>query len=1281
MASGRREYELMFMLKAAVDSGFASSFKGAANMTHSLQSEIEKVNSVRSNISSYQKQQDALTRNEAKLQQQKAEYEKLAAEMKATKTPSEELTRKFEKKEAQVAKTTATVERNKNNLNQLESELREAGVDTNNLTAENEQLSRSYEELRTAQQNLGRLNNEIAANKAAIAQTKSELMTTINVIEMAGTAAYNGIIKPTMALEAEMSKVEAISGATAADMIQLQQKAKDLGVSTKFTATEAAEGFEYMAMAGWKTADMLSGIDGILNLAAASGEDLGTTSDIVTDALTAFGLKASDSAHFADILAAASSNANTNVSMMGESFKYAAPLAGALGFSAEDTALAIGLMANSGIKASQAGTSLRKIFANLSSDLGIMQANESIVTVETTNMDGSMRSLKDIVDDLRVAFNGMSDAQKEAIGNDLTDQANALGVELKDENGKLKTQAELYEDVALALDGLTESGQVAEAESIAGKTAMAGLLTLVNASEEDYNKLANAIYNCDGATKQMADTMIDNLQGDFTLAQSALEGLAIATGSALTPTIREATQAITEKIQALAKWVEANPKTVQTIAKLVTTLAALKLGTLGVKLGFQEVKGGVLTAKKVFTELQVASKYLNGSLQTASTTTKALAGAMGFIASPAGIAVAAIGAAAAAGYMIYKQYQKSREEMLNFADGLNKAAEGYKQVADKADATQALISEYRQLEAKTKDVATSAEEAASAKQRMKEIEDQLIEQNPNVLSKYDQENGKISEQIGKLSELTEQERELARIKYEQEATEASKTLPNTEAEIVNLRQKIDGLKEQYHAEHDVELGLTSIMNEWNAFYARDHSEAEKAEKLRELEQAASDLMKTLGKDYDFSGSGMSGIASTLDTISNSTDKTVEKLEKYSGELSTAEQSQRDYYNNCQALIQMDLGGTYQDIADKLSSLKSAQQELNDTGIISDETMSKVQAIAPELQNASDKNAVLQASIGEIEGKLATAETQAIQFGTTLDGTCRASEEELATMQSNFILVSAALNKVQNGVELTSEEIKALEGVIPGIAQAADKPAALKQAFDNLKSSLEYNCTKVSDLQREINSLQDKDIKISVTKVTKEVTEKAGILNKIGGFFAKGTERTPDTFVAGENGAELITGQEGKKVFTAFQTRRIFSNMREIQNQARSVVAASAMLEGRSLRGYATGTARTTEDFIAGENGAELITNTATALRAMDLLSYTFAPRLPSVNAPTVKDTPPSVGSSITFAPGAIQYSPVIQGDDTRDIGKILEKHADVLIDLIMNRLQDMADDERRRQFV
>jgi TP901 family phage tail tape measure protein len=301
--------------------------------------------------------------------------------------------------------------------------------------------------------------------------------------------------------EAAMSQVKAISGATGEDFDKLTEKAKYMGATTKFTATEAAEGFNYMAMAGWKTQDMLEGIEGIMSLAAASGESLGTTSDIVTDALTAFGLKASDSGHFADVLAQASANANTNVGMLGESFKYIAPVAGAMGYKIEDISLALGLMANSSVKGSMAGTALKTALANMAAP--------------TDNMAAAMEK---------------------------------YGISLTDGNGKMKSFKGVMDNLRTGLGGLAEAEQTAAASTIFGKEAMAGMLSIINASEEDYNKLTDAVNNADGASKKMADTMLDNLKGAFTLLQSAADGVKLSLGERLKPYLMDLATWLTEQM-------------------------------------------------------------------------------------------------------------------------------------------------------------------------------------------------------------------------------------------------------------------------------------------------------------------------------------------------------------------------------------------------------------------------------------------------------------------------------------------------------------------------------------------------------------------------------------------------------------------------------------------------------------------------------------------------------------------------------------------------------------
>ena len=261
-----------------------------------------------------------------------------------------------------------------------------------------------------------------------------------------------------------------------------------------------------MAMAGWKTEDMLNGIEGIMNLAAASGEDLATTSDIVTDALTAMGLQASDSGHFADVLAAASSNSNTNVGMMGETFKYVAPVAGALGYNIEDLSQAIGLMANSGIKSTQAGTALRSILTRLAKPPKEAAAAMEKYDISMKNSDGSMKSLMEVMENMRDSLRGLP----------------------KDE-------------------------KAAAAAALGGQEAMSGLLSIVNASDTDFKKLASSIKNADGASEKMANTMNDNLKGSITIAGSALEGFGINVYEKMEKPLKSAVDAGTEDINRLSE--------------------------------------------------------------------------------------------------------------------------------------------------------------------------------------------------------------------------------------------------------------------------------------------------------------------------------------------------------------------------------------------------------------------------------------------------------------------------------------------------------------------------------------------------------------------------------------------------------------------------------------------------------------------------------------------------------------------------------------------------------
>ena len=462
-----------------------------------------------------------------------------------------------------------------------------------------QRLQNEAENSRTALVKLGEAGEMLENAGGKVADVGKTLTTHVTVpIVAAGTAA----VKTAADFDSAMSKVAAVSGATGDELEALRDKAREMGAKTKFSASEAADAMNYMAMAGWKTQDMISGIDGIMNLAAASGEDLATTSDIVTDALTAFGLSAADSGHFADVLAAASSNANTNVSMMCETFKYCAPVAGALGFSCEDTAQAIGLMANSGIKSTQAGTALRTIMNTLAGEVKICGDAIGTVEIATTNADGSMRELNDILADCRTAFSQLSESE----------QANA-------------------------------------AQALVGKNAMSGFLALMNAAPADIEKLSGAISNCDGTSLQMANTMQDNLSGQLTILMSQLQELAISFGEILMPAIRN----VVSKIQELVDKFNALPEsTKETIVKVALVAAAL--GPLLVVLGKTMIGVGKI--------MQLISN-LPAIISGAETAFSAFGGAISGIAGPVLAVVAVIVTLVAAFKHLWDTNEEFRNSM------------------------------------------------------------------------------------------------------------------------------------------------------------------------------------------------------------------------------------------------------------------------------------------------------------------------------------------------------------------------------------------------------------------------------------------------------------------------------------------------------------------------------------------------------------------------------------------------------------------------------------------
>lgn len=491
-----------------------------------------------------------------------------------------------------------------------------------------------------------------------------------------GTAAVGTAAK----FESSMSEVRAISGATGDDMESLEKLAREMGATTKFSASEAADGLKYMAMAGWDTQSMMDGLPGVLDLAAASGTDLGTTSDIVTDALTAFGLEAKDAGDFADLLASASSNSNTNVVMMGESFKHVAPVMGALGASTDDTALALGLMANAGIKGSQAGTSLRKMMTSLvkpTDEAAILMQKYGIELVK--NADGTV-DFKGTMDNLRSSLQDLDPVQQSQIAN-----------------------------------------------TIFGERAMTSALAIVNASEEDYASLADATNDYSGAAKEMADTMQDNLQGAWVELKSALSEAAISIGEILIPIIRDVVEWIKDWVGKFSNLNDGTKKTIVYIGLFVAAIgpAISILGkmTSGV--------GGAISA---------VSKFASAATGGAGAA-KNLGGVMGALASPAGIATVAIGAVVTAvGFLITDLFTATKETR-NLIKATEDSAVAYGNTMGSIKTNNIVLDNMadRLLELQNQ---TSL--SASEQEEMKRIVDELNSSIPDMNLSIDEQTGLLN---------------------------------------------------------------------------------------------------------------------------------------------------------------------------------------------------------------------------------------------------------------------------------------------------------------------------------------------------------------------------------------------------------------------------------------------------------------------------------------------------------------------------------------------------------
>ena len=578
-----------------------------------------------------------------KLTNAKTEQQQLEVQLNQCTRELEEQTKAEEKAQTPLEQLNTEISEQKALLKKLETEYKNVALEQGTGSQEAQELKGIIDQLNSE---LGENESKLKEVDSALESAGSEAEKSANggwsvlnqvIADLATNAIQQAInklqdfAKETMNLgidfSTSMSNVQAISGATGDEIAMLEQRARDLGATTVFSASDVADGFGYMAMAGWDTQQMMDGIAGVLDLAASSGEDLATTSDIVTDALTAFGMGAEDAGRLADVMAAASSNANTNVSMLGESFKYVAPVAGALGYSAEDTAVALGLMANSGIKASQGGTALRTMLTNMAKPTDDMAYAMEQLGVSLSDDEGNMYSLREVMDQLRSGFGDLMISEEE-----FNEEQRLLKVALDDGAISQKEYDEQLNALVERAYGAEGAEKARYAAMLSGKEGMSGMLAIVNASEQDYGKLTAAIETSSGAAEQMAGVMNDNLGGDIKEMNSALEEFKLKIFDSIQQPMRDIVQFITGSV------VPAATQTLQFIQQHSTAIGVLA-GVIGIIVTAMLLQNAVQAVQAAMNAAEAASlgALITAKLASAAASWAALAPYIAIVAAIAAV--------------------------------------------------------------------------------------------------------------------------------------------------------------------------------------------------------------------------------------------------------------------------------------------------------------------------------------------------------------------------------------------------------------------------------------------------------------------------------------------------------------------------------------------------------------------------------------------------------------------------------------------------------------------
>lgn len=1207
MAS-QRQYEMLFRLNAQMGSQYNSTFRQAQSSMQQFREEYRNLSSTANDISGYQRQQTAVENTKSKLELLQTQYDNIQREMDETGGFSSDLANKLAAKKAQIDKTTKAYQDQIARLDEYKRRLEEAGVDTTNLDKESDRLKNELKRLKEGFKESGDGAKDFGDKGEEALDKISTMLAAAGIVKMLKEIydAFAACVQVAGDFEEAMSNVEAISGANAEEIADLTERAKELGASTAFTAQQVSEGMSYMAMAGWKTTDMLDGMDAVLALAAASGEDLGTTSDIVTDALTAFGLTSKDTARFADVLAAASSNANTNVGMMGETFKYAAPVAGALGYSIEDVAIAVGLMANSGIKASQAGTTLRNIFNGFLGDVELSSDAFGDLTISFINSDGSMKSLSESLDILRYYFSQMTEAER-----------------------------------------------VQNAVNLAGQRGYSGLLAILNSTTEDYDKLADAIYNSTGAAQKMADIKLDNMNGQLTIAKSAWEGLQIAVGEQFTPVLQKLYAIAADVLGGITEFVKAHPGVVKAIVAITAGVAAFVVGITAYI--------AVTKIAKLATEALTAAMNKNPYLMLGS----AIAGVV--------VAVATLVATMSEAEEVQVEYtlasKNAQRELAALNDEYERAIYTYGETSEEAQALKERIDELSEA---------YGNGLQSVEDFHKEIQDALSSWSDSR-TKYEEETQSID---------AEYESTIALISKLEALSSTSELAARNQALIIPI---IDELNKRYEG-----LGLTfdSLTGRFNM----------STDDIRAVALSKYDAQQAI-KDQERYVELIGQIAEGEIELQKAQDDYNARLEEYNRAKAAYDDSNDFWHWIAMAGGDNTLDNLYADrqaaeaamneakdtldiVSGGLSALYAERDQIEEKyGITSSGAVDPVDRIITSAEAAAGAYAIVAVSMEELaqaydDAYNAASESFAAQFDYFTQAT-EISEESVSTILENVQAAQESQLAYWNSYAENIARLKALSAEDLGLTQ---------ENYDLLMSYVQDGSESAVTLAAGIVQAIDDGDTAAVTKLGETTAAVVETRNQVADDVAKWQIdfdgqmgeiiESMNNYVTDLNlSDEATTAAEATVNSYVEAIRSGKGNAVSAAKEIARAVADALNIDVSVENGYASGTDYAPPGLAwVGENGPELMafrggeTVYSASESAAIMREWENA-----VNATATRSVAPAASSNYT-----IQFSPVYElsgNADSAEIRAVLAEHDAELLNQMRELLEEEREDAARRAYV